>query len=215
MKRLSVTLELPDDRVHPMHAAMDEGVADRARVLEANVTADEQTFLFRVWGDRDAYVSRLASLDGVVEYETTPLEDGSFYLVVRERRGELHEPMFDAFRSGDVVRAAPIEFTPGRRAEVTLAGDGAAVGAALERISDDVEVSVQRVRDGAATAAAGGVGLTQRQRAALSAAREVGYFAVPREGTIEDVAERLDCATGTASEHLRKAQAALVEATLA
>lgn len=49
--------------------------------------------------------------------------------------------------------------------------------------------------------------LTDRQRDVLSAAATVGYYDVPRRGTAADVAEVVDCATSTASEHLRKIEA--------
>jgi predicted DNA binding protein len=52
--------------------------------------------------------------------------------------------------------------------------------------------------------------LTDRQRAALDAAVEVGYYEVPREGSVADVAAALDCAHSTAGELLRKAEAAVV-----
>jgi len=57
--------------------------------------------------------------------------------------------------------------------------------------------------------------LTDRQQEAVHAALEHGYYEVPREGTVEDVAATLDCAPSTASNHLRKAEARLVEAVTA
>ena len=45
----------------------------------------------------------------------------------------------------------------------------------------------------------------------VAAARDLGYYDLPREATHADVAERLGCAPGTASEHLRKAEAKLVD----
>ncbi|WP_231990825.1 helix-turn-helix domain-containing protein [Natronobacterium gregoryi] len=52
--------------------------------------------------------------------------------------------------------------------------------------------------------------LTARQQETFQTARELGYFAIPREASIEDVADELGCAPGTASEHLRKAQQRVV-----
>ncbi|QCC50446.1 helix-turn-helix domain-containing protein [Halapricum salinum] len=56
--------------------------------------------------------------------------------------------------------------------------------------------------------------LTDRQREAVEAAREVGYYEVPRTGDIETVARELDCAVSTASTLLRRAESRLVERTL-
>jgi len=62
---------------------------------------------------------------------------------------------------------------------------------------------VCRVRDGLQPAVGA---VVEAVRAALS----VGYYAVPREATHEDVAAVLDCAPSAVSEHLRKAESALV-----
>ena len=56
--------------------------------------------------------------------------------------------------------------------------------------------------------------LTPDQRDALVAARERGYFEVPREATVRDVAEELDVSHQAVSELLRRGTANLVDATL-
>ncbi|MFC7232696.1 helix-turn-helix domain-containing protein [Saliphagus sp. GCM10025308] len=48
--------------------------------------------------------------------------------------------------------------------------------------------------------------LTDRQRAALVAAYQAGYFEWPRESSGEDVAASLDVAPPTFHQHLRKAE---------
>ena len=49
-------------------------------------------------------------------------------------------------------------------------------------------------------------GLTDRQFEALETASELGYYAVPREASLSDVAAELDIAPSTASELLRRAE---------
>jgi predicted DNA binding protein len=56
--------------------------------------------------------------------------------------------------------------------------------------------------------------VTDRQRAALAAGLAVGYYEVPRTGSVADVAAELDCATSTAGELLRRGEASLVSAFL-
>ena len=48
--------------------------------------------------------------------------------------------------------------------------------------------------------------MSPRQRDAVEAVLEIGYYTVPRNATITDVAGELDCVTATAAEHLRKAE---------
>lgn len=49
--------------------------------------------------------------------------------------------------------------------------------------------------------------LTERQRAVLDAAVDLGYYDTPRRATIEDLAADLGLASSTVSEHLRKLEA--------
>ncbi|WP_135365315.1 helix-turn-helix domain-containing protein [Halosimplex halophilum] len=56
--------------------------------------------------------------------------------------------------------------------------------------------------------------VTDEQREALTVAREAGYFAVPRECSLADVAEELGISRNAASARLRRGQDALVGHTL-
>lgn len=53
--------------------------------------------------------------------------------------------------------------------------------------------------------------LTDRQQEAIGCAFRAGYYAVPRDCTLAEVADALDVDTSTASEILRRAEARLVE----
>lgn len=57
-------------------------------------------------------------------------------------------------------------------------------------------------------------GLTAAQHEALRAALEIGYFKVPREGDLSELAEELDTTTSALSERLRRAQQQLVSRTI-
>ncbi|WP_135663848.1 helix-turn-helix domain-containing protein [Halorhabdus rudnickae] len=68
----------------------------------------------------------------------------------------------------------------------------------LERVSDD------RAADA----------VTERQREALLAAREMGYFDVPRDAALADVAAKLDISASSLSERLRRGHRSLIAASL-
>lgn len=53
--------------------------------------------------------------------------------------------------------------------------------------------------------------LTDRQRECLTVAQRRGYFAVPRECTLADLADVLDVDKSTASETIRRGTARIVE----
>ena len=57
-------------------------------------------------------------------------------------------------------------------------------------------------------------GLTEKQRNMLATAFEEGYFTVPRETSLADLAEQEDTSHQALSERLRRAMGALVESTL-
>lgn len=63
--------------------------------------------------------------------------------------------------------------------------------------------------------APGDGGLTDRQREALVTAHELGYFDVPRGCSLDAVADELGIGASALSERLRRAQARLVETTVA
>jgi hypothetical protein len=60
-----------------------------------------------------------------------------------------------------------------------------------------------------------GDGLTDRQYEALRTAYQLGYFAIPRRASLQDVAEELDVSSSSVSERLRRAQTKLLEETVA
>lgn len=60
-----------------------------------------------------------------------------------------------------------------------------------------------------------GDGLTDRQREALRIAYELGFFEVPRQTSLEEIATELDISASSASERLRRAQTQLIEETVA
>ncbi|QGN07695.1 DNA-binding protein [Halorhabdus sp. CBA1104] len=58
-------------------------------------------------------------------------------------------------------------------------------------------------------------GLTRPQHEALLVAARMGYFDVPRNATLSDLADELDSTTSALSERLRRGQRQLVERTIA
>ncbi|WP_311172179.1 helix-turn-helix domain-containing protein [Halobellus ordinarius] len=60
-----------------------------------------------------------------------------------------------------------------------------------------------------------GDGLTDRQREALRIAYELGYFDIPRQASLGEIATELDISPSSVSERLRRAQTQLIEETVA
>jgi len=68
-----------------------------------------------------------------------------------------------------------------------------------------------REERGAGEGDGAGDGLTDRQREAVRTAYELGYFDIPRQASLEDVAAELGITASSLSERLRRAQTHLVE----
>lgn len=73
---------------------------------------------------------------------------------------------------------------------------------------------LRRLREDEGFGPAATDGLTERQREALAAANEMGYFDVPREASLGEVAGTLDISASSLSERLRRAQSHLAEEVL-
>lgn len=211
VKYLRLTLSHSEDTVHPMHRFANESDAvDDYRMLHWNATGEgTNALLFHVEGDRDVYESALEDAPSAANYAITAVDDRSFYVHVEDATASTGEKLVEALSQDGVVVASPLEYLAGGRVQFTLVGESAALRRAVDEIPDSIGVELERAGEYDGRAVSSGV-LSDRQREALSVAVEVGYYEVPREGSVEDVAERLGCSTGTASEHLRKAESKLV-----
>lgn len=211
MKSLRLTIHHTPETIHPVHQFVCESDAvDREFLLHGNTTTDPATFLFYVVGDRDAYEAVLAEVPRIVEYDVTPGDEG-FYLYVREEGTETEELLYEAFQGETIVTVPPVEFRPDGTMRFTVIGHPDRLQEAIDALPDGMRVDVERVGE----YRAGGVGtLTDRQREAVRAAREAGYYEVPRRSDLADVAAELDVAESTASTLLRKAEARLVDRVL-
>lgn len=212
MKAVRVAVRYPDSLVHPGHRFVCESPAvEREVLLEWKVADGARTLLFYVAGDRSTYEAHLAERPGVDEYDVAAESDSGFYLYVRGPNRQTEADVFGALDRGPVVVASPVEFRPDRTMRLTLVGPPEDLQSALDDLPAELAVDVTSV---------GGYGgavadpLTDRQRETLAAAWDAGYYAVPREGGIEAVADELDCAVSTASTLLRRAERELAAGAL-
>lgn len=217
MKRLRFTAR-PDPAVAPAPFLLlaDSAAVDEARLHDWTVTSDHVTALFTVDGDRSGFAEELASHPAVASAETERIDDDRFSLLLTLdlTATPIVERVFDAMVREGVVVVKPAVYRDGA-VDATLVGDGETLQALLDAVPSFVDVTVHEVgvyRGDPRRAA--GVVLTPRQREALRAAIDLGYYDQPSRTTHADVAGELGCAPSTASEHLKKAEAALVRAAL-
>ncbi|WP_049927605.1 helix-turn-helix domain-containing protein [Halopiger goleimassiliensis] len=214
MKTVRLTLRHDAETIHPMHRFVAERDAfDSYRMVHGNFTGSEEyAFIFHVVADAGAaaeYEAALESVDGIRSFEVRRVGDRSFTVYVRDVPDDVGTQLLETFSRGSLVPLPPLEYRSDWTVRFSVVGESDDLRRALEGIPDGIEATVERVGeyDGSDAAVAA---LTDRQREALCVAREMGYFAVPREASVEDVAAELGCSAGTAAEHLRKAEAAVI-----
>jgi predicted DNA binding protein len=206
-----IALEIPADHLHPMHRFVCESPAvDRETILERDATGDVTTLLLHVAGDRERYEETIDDVPQVEEWTTTAAEDG-FYVYVRTQLRTREQEYRQALDRDAVLVVPPVELRSDRTVRQTMVGRSDALSAAVEALPAAVGVDVlwtgayDRSHEPA---------VSDRQREALAAAWDAGYYEVPREGGIEAVADDLGCSSSTASDLLRRAERRVVAAVL-
>ncbi|MEY7852114.1 helix-turn-helix domain-containing protein [Natrarchaeobius sp. A-rgal3] len=211
MKSMHVSLAHDAETLSPIHAAIcDSPDLEREVVLGGQSIDGVETITSYVTGEPSAYESTLAQLGRVREYDLTPTDDGFFVYL---RRGLESEglSLLNALAQETVVVVPPIELRSDRTIRLTIVGHPADLTGVLEELSTGVTADVLWVSDSVTVAE---TPVSDRQLAALEAAREVGFYEIPRRNGIEAVAEKLDCAVSTASELVRRGEANVVGRTL-
>lgn len=216
MKYVSLRLREPPDRRNDMHTFIVEmpGYEETALLAWHDTGPELDVFLFRVVGPVDPYREALAEPEFVRSFDLTPIDEDSFYAYVENEPREVDLEFQAAFADNRVLTVPPIVFDADGSTRARVVGESAVLEAVIEDIPEDIRVQVDEIGEYDAPWRGPDAAVTDRQRAALSAALAVGYYEVPRTGSVDEVADRLDCAASTASTHLRKAEQALVRAFL-
>ncbi|WP_250141932.1 helix-turn-helix domain-containing protein [Halosolutus amylolyticus] len=157
-------------------------------------------------GDRDRYRAAIDRVDSIVEYELAPIDDDALHVwVCEESRPEI-QAWRAAFEDRHLIVVPPIRYDADAALGLTIVGDGGDIQAVLADLPDAIDVTINEIgtydRRGGTIAGA----LTERQLDAVETALAIGYYAVPREASLADVADALDCAESTASVLLRRAE---------
>ena len=208
---MGIRLEYAPDAVPPLHEGICESSdIDREVIVGGQSVDGVETVTSFVYGDPDAYESLLADLDSVREYDIAPSDDG-FFLYLRRELGPEGLSLLDALARETAVIVPPIEVRSDRTIRLTVVGHSSALTGVMDSVPDGLGVDVRWVSDDVTV---NGAPVSERQSAALRAAREVGFYEIPREAGIEAVADELDCAVSTASELVRRGEANAVERIL-
>ena len=209
MKYLDLRLDLPAGMLHPMQEFIRDGDAVRyEEMLAWRVHPDEgvEFALYYVEAELEPYRAAVGEVETIVDCRITPIDDSSAHVWVCEETRPETRAWRDAFADRQLIVVPPIRFDDAAVMAMTVVGSGSDIQDTLETVPPEVDVAVEEVgtydRRGGTLAGT----LTDRQLAAASTALRLGYYEVPRDATLGDVAERLGCAESTASVLLRRAE---------
>lgn len=207
MRSTTVVLTWEDFALHPLDEAFrDTDETDIEVTYYINPVGDgAYVELCEFGGDLDRARSVLDDTGAVINYEMS--DTGVTY--VHYRASDALDGLVTMPQEHEIVLQWPIEFvrhgTRGIRA--TLVGTEAAMQAAFTAIPPEIDVSLVRTGEYEDDSNRTWSALTDRQREVLDTALRVGYYRVPREATHRNIADELDLAPATVSEHLQRIEA--------
>lgn len=214
MKYLNVRLRQPNWMLHPMQQFIREAAVVEYEELQSwNFIAREDDVeyeLFYVEAEREPYLDALDAVESVQWYDVEVIDDDSFYVYLCQQTRPEDETWREAFTALNLVVVPPVVYDTDAAFSMTVVGDADDLQAMLDALPTDVEVTVEAVGTYDHRYASVVGDLTAHQREALEVGVEVGYFEVPREGSVSVVADELGCSESTAATHLQKAQSRIV-----
>ncbi len=210
MRYLRVRLGFSEQVRHPMHELLvTHPEMDREELWTWRFLGDLPAMLFRVVGPIEPYRERIAEVDTISEFTLTPVTEDSFYAFVRATPTSEEWDWILAFARESIVVIPPVVYTETGTAVFEVLGDPDDLRALLAGLPERVDTTVEQLgeyyrrRDPETL-------LTDRQREVVATATELGYYDVPRDATVADVAAELDITDSTVSTHLRKAESAVM-----
>ena len=213
MNYVDVRLRQPDGMLHPMQTFIREGEAvDREELRAWNVLRerDVEYALFYVEGDRDRYEAAIDGVDSVRWYDCTPVDEGAFHVYVCQETREADRDWRSAFAARNLLVVPPVAYDEEAAMRLTVVGASEDIQAMLDGLPPGIDVRVHEIGEFDEREPTLAGALTDRQSEAVRAAAALGYYEVPRSATLAEVAAELGCAESTASNHLRKAEAAVM-----
>jgi predicted DNA binding protein len=187
---------------------------ERATAMHWNYSGDELGIMQFVEGDPDAFRDAVEEVSEVVDYELTVAGTDAFYVYIRDATNRRLRELFDLLDRSPVVVIPPVEYSPDGSVSYSVFGPSSAIQSVVEEIPEPIRVTVTGVGSIAAVPSAVETTLSDRQRQAIDAAVDLGYYDIPRTATHDDVAGAMGCAPSTAAEHLQKAESKLLRSVV-
>lgn len=216
VQSVSLTISLPEWMQLPVPEYVDPDAVVREELLSWQVRPEEDAvyFLSLVTGDLSVCRETVDDVEVIRRADFEPVDEDTFYAYVVMDHRSADATLMAALDTPGLVLVPPIVYADAETIRVTVLGEQKALSGLLDSFPEDVSVTVDSVSEGVPLRGSLAGRLTRRQFEAAEVARDLGYYAVPREASLADVAAELDISESGASTLLRKAERALVDAAL-
>ncbi len=218
MRYATIVLTWDDQPVHPLDDVFARSDAISVEAIRYVSPAYEGRYveLLELAGDLESARTLLADAPGVIEYDVAG-DGGRGVAYVQCRTAGLVDDLLAILREHEIVLEWPmssVDDPDARGLKLTVVGTSQAIQRAAADLPDGIDLALERLGEYEPTAGQLSGLLTERQQELLEVAVREGYYEVPRETTHRELAERLEIAPGTVSEHLQRIEAKLIGAAL-
>ncbi|NEU58767.1 helix-turn-helix domain-containing protein [Halorussus sp. MSC15.2] len=181
----------------------------RERIFNLTLLEDGTFVLLgRIRGDLTHAREILSAEQDVLGFSISEQDANVGLVFVHARPPPSIRRILELRREHGVFFDLPIEATEEGQLKLTIVGEtNSEITGILDEIPAEIEISVERIGPYIEDPKSMTDLLTDRQREILEVALASGYYDVPRRATHRDIAEQLELAVPTVSEHLQKIEA--------
>lgn len=217
MKQLRITVHINSDFAPEFFNMLaNSSEITETRLIDWSMTSAERgTILYSIDGDHSSFAKRATSTSGIdsVAFSDTGWERTYALVVMRPLETSMFDVIHRASTHAGFVIRKPIIYRDGNM-YARVVGDPEPLQRAFEDVPSEIDVQIDEIGRFRGSMDDSRMTLTDRQREAVRAALELGYYDQPRGATHENVAAKLGCAPPTASDHLQKAEAKLIRTVM-
>ena len=201
--------------LHPLERVLaEDALTTRKAIHHLNLRDDGTTIgLYELDGDVDHLERTFADHPDMLSARVSRV-GSTVYSHAHTQTNEVVRRLLEIQNEHTLITDMPIEYTATGDLRVVSIGDIEMFRRAASAVPDTVDIQLEGTGQWVPASRRLFARLTDRQQETLRVAADCGYFADPRRATYDDVADEMNIAPETVGEHLRKAQAKLVEATL-
>ena len=201
MRYLTIRVSGEDAELHPLVPALtDESIFREAQMVDWAPSLDppRATVLLYVDGDIDRFVEVLEATDIVLAYDVTRFAEQRGYVYVHSEPHPVEWRLFEVGTMEGLIPVFPLQYHHDGSITARIVGPMATLQAAVEGLPEGIDTTLERVGEYDLGRPPIPPALPPRQATALRTAFELGYYAVPKRATRDDVAAAMDCAPSTA-----------------